>query len=110
MSTDTLQGRLVKWALALQEYMITIEYNTRQSHRNADALSRCFMQHQAGFSQSEEDAETMILEDQLRLYGAGRVSRDDGPAIAIPETADALQAAIEKVLNAICMKIPNPDL
>ena len=51
-----------------------------------------------------------MLEDQLGLYGGGPVSREDGPAIAIPETADALQAAIEQVLNAIFMKILNPNL
>ena len=90
--------------------MITIEYNTGESHRNADALSRCFMQHQPELSQSEEDAKTMMLEDKLRLYGAGQVPGDDGPATAIPETADALQAATEQIVNAVFMKIPNSDL
>ena len=57
---------------SLQENMITIEHKTGESHRNADALSRCFMQHQPELSKSEEDAETMMLEDHLRLYGAGQ--------------------------------------
>ena len=52
----------------------------------------------------------MTLEDQLRLYGAGKVPGYDGSAIAIPETADALQAATKQVVNAILMKIPNSDL
>lgn len=68
------------------------------------------MQHQAELSQSEEDVKTVMLEDQLRLYDAGQVPEDDSPEIAIPETADALKAATEQVVNAIFTKIPNPNL
>lgn len=33
--------RLLRWALALQPYQITVEYRKGQLNKNADGLSRC---------------------------------------------------------------------
>ena len=42
-SSSRLSGRLLRWALALQQYLFTVEHRSGSQHQNADAI----LSHQA---------------------------------------------------------------
>ena len=45
-SSRHANGRLARWALALQPYSFTVEYRPGHLNLNADALSRCFEENE----------------------------------------------------------------
>uniref|UniRef100_A0A5S6QBE1 RNA-directed DNA polymerase n=1 Tax=Trichuris muris TaxID=70415 RepID=A0A5S6QBE1_TRIMR len=67
LSAQKMEGRLCRWALALQEFDFTIKYRKGNSNQNADALSRLLPSDSSHASAAIQITTPFIKDEQLAM-------------------------------------------
>ena len=82
-TTRHANGRLARWALALQPYSFTLQYRPGPLNLNADALSRCFEEESLagtdGCQRSPEEGGDVRPRTNKRQSSRGRATAEAEP-------------------------------